>query len=232
LNKYYWFSHHHDAHQDTWIREAVRKQGHVAGWVWWCILELLHKHGIGDTLKININDVSKACLTSNSVVNRVLTQLGTEFQGKSRLSWNLVGTELELTIPKFRERQGNWKSKTIPNQSQNQLTVHNSTVHNKTSTLKTLVETKKKRIVSTVQIGDEYFKTLKDNPAFNGLNIEKEFHKMKAWCDLNGKQPTKKRFLSWLNRADPILSAKKELKAVDRGHLPWKRPEWMKEGLS
>ena len=111
-NKLPWFTHDHNAHQDIWIRHLVRKQGHVAGWLWWVLLELHHDHGVGDVLKIDISDVARAGLTSNSVVTRVLTEMQTEFQGQSKLRFNLVGTELELEIKKFRERQAKLKVKT------------------------------------------------------------------------------------------------------------------------
>lgn len=111
-NKLPWFTHDHDAHEDTWIRNFVRKQGHVAGWLWWVLLELYHNHGVGDVLKRDLADVAKAGLTSTSVVKRVLTEMATEFEGQSRLSWTLVGSELELRIPNFRKRQAKLKSKT------------------------------------------------------------------------------------------------------------------------
>src|SRR5574341_1200088 len=83
LNKLPWFSHDHDAHEDAWLRHAVRQCGHVAGWVWWVLLELLHKHGTGDTLRYPLVDIARAALTSPSVITRVLTQLGTEFHGQA-----------------------------------------------------------------------------------------------------------------------------------------------------
>jgi hypothetical protein len=125
-----WFTHDHDAHQDIWLRHVVRKQGHVAGWLWWVLLELLHNHGTGDTLKMDISDISKAALTSNSVVTRVLTELATEFQGQLKLRWKSVGTEIELEIKKFRERQSNFKSKLISNsfQDHSKTTIQYSTI--------------------------------------------------------------------------------------------------------
>lgn len=137
MNKLPWFSHDHDAHEDTWLRHCIRQQGHVAGWLWWVLLELLHKHGVGDTLRYPLADVARAAMTSTSVVKRVLTELAipwspqhltspdsvpnsvqTEFRTQSKLSWTLVGTELQLTIPKCRERWANQKSKTIPKPAQ------------------------------------------------------------------------------------------------------------------
>lgn len=112
-NKLPWFTHDHDAHEDGWIRNLVRNQGHVAGWLWWVLLELHHNHGVGDSLRRDISDVSRAAMTSNSVVTRVLTEMATEFEGQVKLSWILVGTELRLEIKKFRERQSKLKINTL-----------------------------------------------------------------------------------------------------------------------
>ena len=111
MNKLPWFTHDHDAHADGWIRNLVRKQGHVAGWIWWVLIELHHKHGVGDVLKRDITDIANDSMTSTSVVVRVLTEMATEYEGQTKVRYNLVGTELELEIKKLRERQSKLKSK-------------------------------------------------------------------------------------------------------------------------
>jgi len=125
-NKFRWFTHDHDAHEDGWLRHVIRKQGHVAGWLWWVLVEQFHKHGVGDVLKRDIADIAKAGLTSTSVVNRVLTELGTEFEGQLKVRWKLVGTELELEIPKLRKRLAKLKSKVPPKflQSSSKVPIH------------------------------------------------------------------------------------------------------------
>lgn len=110
-NKLPWFTHDHDAHEDTWIRNIVRKQGHEAGWIWWVLIELHHKHGVGDVLTRDISDIARSAMTSGSVITRVLTEMATEFEGQTKVRWNLVGTELRLEIKKLRERQSKLKSK-------------------------------------------------------------------------------------------------------------------------
>lgn len=37
--------------------------------------------------------------------------------------------------------------------------------------------------------------------AYRGIDVIAEFHKFKPWCDANRKEPTKARFVNWLNRA-------------------------------
>lgn len=55
---------------------------------------------------------------------------------------------------------------------------------------------------------EDWLAELQRNPAYASLNVLVEANKMRAWCSANGKQPTRKRFINWLNRADrPIAAA-------------------------
>ena len=55
-------------------------------------------------------------------------------------------------------------------------------------------------------VDEDFLKALEINPAFKGIDIRKEYGKMQAWFLTprgHGKQPTRTRFLNWLNRAEP-----------------------------
>ena len=54
---------------------------------------------------------------------------------------------------------------------------------------------------------DEWLASIKANPAYQGIDVDREYGKMQAWCQTNGKQATRKRFLNWLNRVDRPMSA-------------------------
>lgn len=54
---------------------------------------------------------------------------------------------------------------------------------------------------------EEYISELSGDPAFTGLNVPQEAAKMRRWCRANGKQPTRRRLVNWLNRADRPMSA-------------------------
>lgn len=49
---------------------------------------------------------------------------------------------------------------------------------------------------------EEWMQQVKINPAYRGIDIDREFGKMQAWCMTKGKDPSRTRFLNWLNRAD------------------------------
>jgi hypothetical protein len=55
---------------------------------------------------------------------------------------------------------------------------------------------------------EQWFNALKANPAYAELDVETSYHKLLAWCDANGKKPTRRRFVNWLNREERPLQVK------------------------
>jgi uncharacterized protein YdaU (DUF1376 family) len=53
---------------------------------------------------------------------------------------------------------------------------------------------------------DDWIAALKANPAYEGVDVAKELGKMNTWCAANYKQPTRRRFVNWLNRCDKPLN--------------------------
>lgn len=65
-----------------------------------------------------------------------------------------------------------------------------------------------KNVAAVAATSDEdWLAELAKNPAYVGLNINVEANKMRAWCSANGKQPTRRRFVNWLNRAERPIAA-------------------------
>ena len=57
---------------------------------------------------------------------------------------------------------------------------------------------------------EEWLNEIAANPAYAGINVRHELGKMQAWCSVNRKQPSRQRFINWLNRAErPIASLSK-----------------------
>jgi hypothetical protein len=53
----------------------------------------------------------------------------------------------------------------------------------------------------------DWLEELAKNPAYSSINILVELGKMQAWCAINGRQASRRRFINWLNRAEkPIAS--------------------------
>lgn len=53
---------------------------------------------------------------------------------------------------------------------------------------------------------DQWLESLSKNETYSGLDVRREYGKMCAWCSTNQKQPSRKRFVNWLNRADKPMS--------------------------
>lgn len=53
----------------------------------------------------------------------------------------------------------------------------------------------------------EWLAELGSNPAYAGINVGAEYGKMQAWCGANRKQPTRRRFVAWLNRCERPMAA-------------------------
>lgn len=49
---------------------------------------------------------------------------------------------------------------------------------------------------------DEWIQSLSMDSAYTGLDVPREHAKMVRWCETNGKQPSRKRLVNWLNRAE------------------------------
>ena len=53
-----------------------------------------------------------------------------------------------------------------------------------------------------------WLNTLASDPAYTGIDVQREFLKMSNWCSAHNRQPTRRRFVNWLNRIErPLVSA-------------------------
>ncbi|HWQ32279.1 MAG TPA: hypothetical protein VNQ79_05295 [Blastocatellia bacterium] len=52
---------------------------------------------------------------------------------------------------------------------------------------------------------EEFLEELQAQPAYQRLNVRLIYSKMASWCRVNGKEPTRRRLINWLNREDQPL---------------------------
>lgn len=65
---------------------------------------------------------------------------------------------------------------------------------------------------------DEWIATLEANPLYKGIDIRKLQAKMFVWCEVNHKQPSRRRLVNWLNREEsPMDSGKGNGKSNGNG---------------
>lgn len=53
---------------------------------------------------------------------------------------------------------------------------------------------------------EEWFAELKTNPLYHGIDIDREYQKMIEWCKPRNFQPTRRRFVNWMNKSDKPLN--------------------------
>lgn len=49
---------------------------------------------------------------------------------------------------------------------------------------------------------DEFLSRLENDPAYAGIDVRQLNGRMIVWCEVNGKRPTRRRLVNWLNRED------------------------------
>jgi hypothetical protein len=61
------------------------------------------------------------------------------------------------------------------------------------------------RTAKNRSIDQAWLESLRVDAAFTGLDVDRELAKMQRWCIQNHRQPTRRFFINWLNRADRPL---------------------------
>ena len=80
------------------------------------------------------------------------------------------------------------------------------------------------RVAVAATSDEDWLTSLESNPAYSSINVRIELGKMEAWCSANGKQPSRRRFINWLNRAErPIIAngQKASGTAKAKSDTPW-----------
>lgn len=68
---------------------------------------------------------------------------------------------------------------------------------------------KKRKLVvadASATSDEDWLKELQGNPAYQSISVTTEYAKMVAWCSTNRRQPTRRRFVNWLNRCEKPIS--------------------------
>lgn len=54
---------------------------------------------------------------------------------------------------------------------------------------------------------DQWLDLLQKDAAYKALDVRHEYARMTAWCQVNHKEPNRRRFINWLNRCDKPMKA-------------------------
>lgn len=64
---------------------------------------------------------------------------------------------------------------------------------------------------TSMKSDEEWLKHLSEDKTYLGIDVLREHGKMVNWCNANHKQPTRKRFTNWLNRAEAPMNAQSKI---------------------
>ena len=56
------------------------------------------------------------------------------------------------------------------------------------------------------EITNDFLEELRADITYRGIDIGRELGKMQAWCRTHRKHPTQRRFVNWLNNAEPTVA--------------------------
>jgi hypothetical protein len=75
--------------------------------------------------------------------------------------------------------------------------------------------------LSKTQTVEDWLKELEADKTYSGIDVHREYGKMLNWCKIRRKQPTKRRFINWLNQAEKSLPTQHASRAdYKRNYLP------------
>ena len=57
-------------------------------------------------------------------------------------------------------------------------------------------------------VDSEWIAGVKQNPAYAGIDVDRELNKCVEWFKVKGITPTRQRFLNWINKADKPLQTR------------------------
>jgi hypothetical protein len=85
------------------------------------------------------------------------------------------------------------------------------------NTLKTVEPVKPAPAVKLTACDDIWLEALSADSTYQGIDVLREFGKMKNWCETNKKKPSRARFINWINRIErPMdIKANRELSIAD-----------------
>jgi len=75
---------------------------------------------------------------------------------------------------------------------------------------------------------EDWLKQLQADPAYCRLNVKLLYSKMINWCKIRSKEPTKRRFINWLNKEDQPMTLAATARTITKAQPPgWH--EWLRK---
>ncbi len=78
----------------------------------------------------------------------------------------------------------------------------------------------------------QWLNQMREDPAYRGIDVAREHGKMGNWCRVNKKQPTRKRFVNWLNRIERPMSVQFKPASKTVKFARPEAPDWTPEQIA
>lgn len=188
-----WYQHDSKAHSDEKMRDLVFEFGMEGYGIYHTCLEIIsEKIDKNKTPKISISDrVLRSILR---VSHQKLTKILAYFDQNLLIFSNFHEGLWNLECPNLLKRLDNWTLRSVVTTEQVTLEVEN--------------KNKKEKKSKTPTANPSFLDSLKNNPAYKGIDIDRELSKMDAWLLLpknKNRQKTPRFILNWLNKIERPL---------------------------
>lgn len=214
----------HDFNRDPEIQELRDEFGDGAVFVWLEILSILDRHEnqlkMSNSLLRTLSQIArKRFVTTLKVVNKLVTN-GWLTPNKPFVK-DLQITYASPNYAEYHRTRARNEDENVTNDTQigvppnlplpsplNSSSFSEEELREKEKNLK---KDSKRKVISKDSKKpaswslEEFIDTLRDNPAYAGINLEREIGKMQAWLQLpkaKGRKLTKQFLLNWLNKID------------------------------
>jgi len=178
---------------------------------------LIAQHGENGMITISKQQLLKRANLNESDLNLIIPSL-------SNINVDIQTSDNGTCFVSFKQwakYQTDWNSYArLKKFRKSQMITKHETVQDKNKIkTKTKIIEEKKIIKTPPKLSDEqWMQTIKENPAYNGIDIQKEQGKCEAWCLTNSKQMSRRRLLNWLNRTEKPMQTKFRSTCVFVGH--------------
>jgi hypothetical protein len=100
---------------------------------------------------------------------------------------------------KYPDPQDSAAERSIPQEKDASLAITSSPLHPRSSPLAAKE--------SQPQSVEDLIAGFSKDETYRGIDVRREYGKMRKWCEINGKKPSKRRLVNWLNKSEQSLPA-------------------------
>jgi DNA-binding Lrp family transcriptional regulator len=191
-----------------WLRNDVAGCSLEAQGLWLRMMMVMHDAEVYGELSVNGQPmpdefIAKKCGISRTKYRKFLKELE---------DFSVINREKTGVIYSGRMRRDDEKRQQNAGRQRKFYEAHKAepnakpnTPSSSSSSISISKEEKKKKAATPKQTDEEWLKEISESEAYRNLPVSKEFDKATIWAKTNGKQCTRRFFIRWLNRIQPMI---------------------------